>query len=539
MEHFIFFAILLGALWLTGCIVALAKARARSRSPIQRSMSSPFPEGTHQDVDQGTLCPLKVTASPHRRDLPAWDRTFDAVYHRHAAGQNVVKSESRFRDSLKQFFKDHDREKPNSGYFLLPDSVRFRICQLVMGPHLTGKPVRLNPSSFNRNCWRHDDLQSARTALLPLADFWEVSFAFRADILVAFLVEVRLHVTFSPHVGPRLNPLATTWLNQYGRYAENLVVEVDMTRLGCGAAADAVDLFPGVEYVEDLLEEFVESQLPRSRSRPLDSLVLLCRRYHGSRLSQRSDPFSTTDVTRQDSHDLTRAASVPLVRGRPFWNKDPEVVADSSTDGGKGTATPDIEQAGNKSPMSPLLLSHQAHYCPDSYLDTCDSLLELSGRVNSLRICGFGQEYSTFFINAMFPSARTQTKQYCYRVAPSTVWPRLSGQTSYVDLGDGSLTLDEHEAAPIAKRDSAWEGCVQLPPPVIDVDGNLFLSPVVVALQKSRKPLGSIENGLTQGNGATAGKRVEKNRIRKLLSVYGKSPANRKRVFTKEASATL
>ncbi|KAH7140096.1 hypothetical protein B0J13DRAFT_61170 [Dactylonectria estremocensis] len=549
--------------------MALVQGRARNRSPCQRSLLSPLPENTHQDIDQSPLCPWKVTVSPHRKDLPAWDRTFDAVYHRHAAGQNVVKSEVRFRDALEQFFEDRDREKPNFGYFRLPDSVRFRICQLVMEPHLTGKPVRLNRGSFNRNCWRHDDLQSAKTALLPLADCWEVSFAFRADILVAFLVEVRLHVTFSPYVGSRLNPLATTWLNQYGRYAENLVVEVDMTHLGCGPATDASDLYPGVEYIDELLEKFVESQCARSTSRPLDSLVLLCRRYYGlrdevqstsfmierpttgmsvagrsssastySRMSQRSDPFSNPEVTKQNSHELIRAASVPPIRGRPFWNTSPGSVADSSTDDSEDITTSDARQTGSMGPTSSLMLSYQEHYCPNSYLDACDILLELSGRVNSLRICGFSQEYATSFIYAMFPSARTQTKQCCYRVAPSTVWPRLSGQKSYVDSGDGSTTLDEHDAAPVARHDSAWKGCVQLPPPIIDTDDNLFLPPVVGALQKSRMALSSIDDSLTYGSESTTGKRVDKNRIQKLLS-YGKSTTIRKRVFTKEASATL
>lgn len=550
--------------------MAPAKGRARSHSAFQRSLSSPFPEGAHETLDQNPInLPSNTGVTPHRRGLPAWDRTFDAVYHKHAGGQNTTNNDARFSDAIQQFFKDHGHERPSSGYFRLPDSIRMRICQFVLAPHRIEKPIRLNRSSFSRDCWRTDDLQSPSTALLPLDPYLEVSFGFRADLLVAFLLDVRLHATFSPYVGPRVSPLATTWLNRYGKYAQEIVVEIDMTRLDCGAEIYAVGLLPGVEHIDALLHKFVEHQLCRKKTRPLDSLVLLCRRFYGqryqaeptkstagrsseasnySRLSQRSEPPSSLEGTRQDSPGFEKALSSSPVRRRPFWNIDSDEAANSSIEGNDGIETPDPRQTDNKNPTSPFLPGHQVYYCPDSYLDICDRLLALRGRVNSVRICGFSEEYATRFVDAMFPSAPRDLRQHCYRVAPSTVWPRLSGQKSYVDTGNRSLMLDDHDAAPTTNSNAAvaaWEGCVQLPPPVIDASGTPYLPPVVRALQRMRSQSfessvdSQTQGELGQANGVLEEVGVDKTRIMRLLDVYGKAKAKRKRSLTKEISATL
>ncbi|KAF7553937.1 hypothetical protein G7Z17_g3265 [Cylindrodendrum hubeiense] len=549
--------------------VAPSKGRARSNSAFQRSFSSPFPEEAHDTLCQDSITLLKNTeVSPHRQGLPAWDRTLDAVYHRHAEGQSTVNKDAQFKDALGQFFKDHDHERPSSRYFRLPDSIRLRISQLVLAPHRTEKPIRLNRSSFNRDCWRNDDLQSSSTALLPLGPYLQVSFGFRADLLVAFLLDVRLHATFSPYVGPRVSPLATTWLNRYGRYAQNIVIEIDMTRLGCGPGTDAVSLLPGVDHVDALLQKFVKSQLDRDKSRPLDSLSLLCRRFYGqryhtqptrsvtgrsseasnySRLSQRSEPPSGIEGTRQDSPGFEKALSSSPVRRRYFWNIESEEAADFSAEGNDGVDTPDLKQTDSKILTSPLMLSHQAYYCPDSYLGVCNCLLELSDHVNSLRICGFSESFTTCFVNAMFPFASTKLEQHCYRVAPSTMWPRLSGQKSYIDTGNGSLSLDDHEAVPVANSSAelaAWEGCVQLPPPILDTRGTPYLPPVVSALQRMRSQPSdsSMDNciqDLVQENEVLEEVGTDKTRMMRLLDVYGKAKAKRKRSLTKEISATL
>ncbi|KAK7416799.1 hypothetical protein QQX98_004992 [Neonectria punicea] len=544
--------------------------RPRSNSAFQRSLSSPFPEGIHhQALEQhSSVFPNNTEASPHRQGLPPWNRAFDAVYHKYPQGHHAVSKETKFQDALNEFFKDHNHERTKSRYFDLPDAIRLRICRFVLAPHRGQKPIRLNRSSFNRDCWRSDDFQSPSTALLPLFPYFEASFGFRADLLITLLLDTTLHVTFSPYVGPRVSPLATTWLNTYGKYAQRLAVEVDMTRLSCGPWPEGVTLLPGIEHIEALLHKFVESQLRRDTSRPLDSLVLLCRRFYGrrynvqstksitgrsseassySRLSQRSEPTSPIEGMREASPALERALSASPVRQQALRYSHADDAANAWPVGRDGIETPDPKQTETKTQTSSYLLD-QADYCPDSYLVMCDHLLRLRGRINSLRICGFSACYAHGFIETMFPSARTDPRRHSYRVAPSTIWPRLSGQKSYIDLVDGYLTLDDHEPAQNADSNgafAAWEGCVQLPPPVLDVDENPSLPPIVTALQmlRSRALESSIKIQVLEdpSNAKIIGDVTgfDKKKIMRLLDIYGKAKAKRKRTFSKEISTTL
>jgi hypothetical protein len=54
-------------------------------------------------------------------------------------------------------------------------------------------------------------------------------------------------------------------------------------------------------------------------------------------------------------------------------------------------------------------------------------------------------------------------------VAPSTLWPRLRGQKSWIDAGRGTLILDDHEVIP--EPCVFPEGPIQLPPPVVYKSG--------------------------------------------------------------------
>ncbi|RSM12075.1 hypothetical protein CEP52_002702 [Fusarium oligoseptatum] len=462
----------------------------------------------------------------HRKGLPAWDRAFDAVYHSSSSHT------SNFSDTLTSFFEDHGRSRPSSGYFRLPDDIRQRICNLVLP--IIDRPVRLNRIFFTRDVWREDDLTSPTSALLPLAPYLQVSFAFRADILVAFLQSVTLHAVFSPFVGCRVNPLATTWLNRYGLYARSVAVEVDMSRLGCGPADSATCLLPDVEHVEDLVCEFVDSQLRRKESLPLQNLILLCRRFYGRRGSSLSRPNTGRSSGASSS---SRGNSAEDIRFQ-----SPEMYA--SMDELMKQMTEETVSSPFEMPMpSPL---PQTEYCPDSYLLFCNYIVHLKGRINSLRMCGFDETYTTRFMATLFSDVSTGQ---AYRVAPSTIWPRLSGQKSCLDAGDGYTILDEHQVqsalnAPTALR--PWEGCVQLPPPIPDEEGNPSLPPMVGDLQRLRTPYARTVTSLSERTcdqmlKETGGLRngSDKNRFLRFMEKYGKKKKKKQRTLTREASATM
>ncbi|KAI5458230.1 hypothetical protein BGZ63DRAFT_392947 [Mariannaea sp. PMI_226] len=366
-------------------------------------------------------------------------------------------------------------------------------------------------------------------------------------------------------------------MNKYGMYAQHISVEVDLSRLGCGSSSDAAALLPGLEHIEALIHDFVQSQLRRDTRQPVASLILLCRRFYGeryqepfatsftersstasnhSRLSHRSDPLFGVVNMRTPSPGIERTSSGSSPVRSPYFYPEEAII-----DAMPGDDIIDTEllknQEEDKTPASPYVLIHGADYCPDSYLTMCDSFLHLRGLVDSLRMCGFGETYTNNFITSFFSCNQTDMERSAYRVSPSTIWPRLSGQKSYVDVGEGQhYTLDDHSAVasgvtaagqPEDAELIAWEGCVQLPPLMTDSCGNARLPPVVSALlQKTRLrtldtrtelPLlddAKVESGSVGG--------LQRRRTTKKLfnnNKYSKAMAKKKRSFSREVAATM
>lgn len=500
---------------------ASAKSRARSisnPSSWKNRSQPPTPSSQHYPL----LAPVPIA---HRQGLPAWDRTFDAVYH------SVVKKTS-FEQVLGSFLEDHARKKSRSGYFRLPDSVRFKICQYLL-PDIE-KPIRLNKHSFNRDVWRKQDFETPNSTLYELSCYFQVSFAFRADVLVTFLSRTRLHAVLSPFTGPKISPLATTWLNRYGMYASNIAIELDLTHLGCGSDPVAIDLSPSLEHVENLLQDFVSAQLKRKESCPMGSLVLLCRRFHGRRPLR----ITTGRYTISNSRPASRSAKSPEPYS-PRAMTPRRYESESESEALRSPVLPEI-----RSPTLPSLPMVE-EYCPDSYLLFCNSVLHLKGRIASIRMCGFSDEYTARFIGTLFSD---ENKNLAYRVAPSTIWPKLNGQKSYVDLGNGNLAVDEHEVPASDDIPSSlrkWEGCVQLPPPLIDAKGYLLLPALVGDLQQLRNVVPRSGTSLSERTceelskaGTKGSETSEKKKLAWFKSNYAIGKLKKKRAMSKEAAAT-
>ncbi|KAH6609031.1 hypothetical protein Trco_002377 [Trichoderma cornu-damae] len=381
------------------------------------------------------------------------------------------------------------------------------------------KPVSLNRFCWNQDCWEPSDFTPLHEVLAVFHPYLSVSFDFYAALFVTLLSEYTFHVTFSAFIAPRLNPLATTWLNRYGPFMKSLIVEIDLSRLGLGPRSGAVQLLPCLGHLQDLLFGFSTSQLERAPEAPLETLILACRRFHGQREKIPDPPTEALDKNDSDRSGPDRSGP-DNSQGQPsavdscgkssssdasdltirVASPDPEASIEQSIlepdDDAKSedpNSDPDsddyesvsifIESSGSSSPTCssssdsssdpdaslappPSIPEEEPFYCPEKHLSICNHLLRLRDNVSSLRMAGFSNEYSHAFISTMFPNAKSlPPEHHSYRIAPSTLWPRLRGQKSWIDAGQGTLLLDDHEVTP----DPCIfpEGPILPPPPII------------------------------------------------------------------------
>jgi hypothetical protein len=107
--------------------------------------------------------------------------------------------------------------------------------------------------------------------------------------------------------------------------------------------------------------------------------------------------------------------------------------------------TPDI------SPSCTDMTLVSAPYCPDSALRIAGPLIQLSGLVNSVRVCGFNADYAQFVISQLFDIPMNQDTPFAETkgliISKVSPWPRMKGQTSYIDIGKGKneIVLDNHD----------------------------------------------------------------------------------------------
>ncbi|WYZ43792.1 hypothetical protein EsH8_VII_000228 [Colletotrichum jinshuiense] len=335
------------------------------------------------------------------------------------------------------FFADCGRTQephPSSPYLRLPAATRFKICQALIADHHTDMPIALTGCQHTREVWRCEEFTLLASALEPLQSYLYTSFALRADVMVTFLMTERFHVTFSPFVGSSLDPLATRWYNRYGHFMQGIVVELDMTRFGFGPGKQAYKLRAGTVNLDRLISMFVETQLRRKGRSSLKSLVLLCRRFYG----QRPSP-TVVDPDLGGEAEPTKSEKAIVVYG----------AVDSIP------------------------------YCPDDFLRVCEPFVLLEGLIDSMRLCGFNNGYTHSLLRRIFPIPKDRDilKHHSYRVAPSSVWPRIPGQSSWIDTGHGRIKLDDHsreylhglyfpEGAIVLSRPFAdpWTGLVSISP---------------------------------------------------------------------------
>lgn len=482
---------------------------------------------------------------------------------------------------------------------MFPDNVRLLILRNLVAYHepvLGSKPISLNRFCWNQDCWEPSDFTPLRDVLVPFHPYFAVSFDFYASLFATILSEYTFHVTFSPFIAPKLNPLATTWLNKYGPFMRSLVIEIDLSRLGLGPNPSATTLLPCISRVQDLILNFSTSQLRRAPEAPLETLILACRRFYGERAEipkpaiepmdkkdskttqnsssaivvDKSSKSSSPDISEriaraispapQESfrqsvlitHDDTKSELVTwdLDDGEGEDDDDDEDDEDEDEDGDIdanssfessycSSSSSDSSSNADASLLAPTpsIPEEKPFYCSDKHLSICNHLARLRNKVTSLRIVGFSDEYSHALIATIFPQVKAfPIANHSYRVAPSTLWPRLRGQKSWIDAGRGTLVLDDHEVIP--EPCIFPEGLIQLPPPVIYKSG-------IRSLPWCREPTHRPRHNATNSgsswpsqrsmesndaNTSTNSRRSdEKSRMQKLLGKYKEKSRRRPR----------
>ncbi|UKZ90384.1 uncharacterized protein TrAFT101_005407 [Trichoderma asperellum] len=552
--------------------ISPAKLLSRSKSIIERSSSrasvysiSPNTSSRSDDHLLG------------RAGLPPWDRTVDIIYHKYKRGEAKPDRNAALKASQK-----------------FPDNVRLLILRNLVASHepLGSKPISLNRFCWDQDCWELSDFTPLHDVLAAFYPCFAVSFDFYASLFAIILSEYTFHVTFSPFIAPRLNPLATTWLNKYGPFVQSLVIEIDLSRLGLGPSPSATALLPGIGRVQDLIFDFSVSQLKRPLEAPLETLILACRRFYGEREvipKPHIGPVDKQDAgnTQNPSADIVDKSSKPspsniserisrAISPAPqdsfeqsvlithndtksefyTWDlddddeiedgdddddddEDGDMDADSSFESSycSSLSSDSSSNADTSLAPTPSIPEETPFFCPDKHLSICNHLARLRNKVTSLRIVGFSDEYSRALIATIFPQAKAfPIENHSYRVAPSTLWPRLRGQKSWIDAGRGTLLLDDHEVIP--EPCIFPEGLVQLPPPVIYRSG---IRSLPWCREPTHRPRHSTTNSgsswpsqrsmeSNDGNISTSSQRSdEKSRMQKLLGKYKEKSRRRSR----------
>ncbi|KAI0126285.1 hypothetical protein BJ170DRAFT_595898 [Xylariales sp. AK1849] len=259
--------------------------------------------------------------------------------------------------------------------FKLPETVRRRIWgYIVLGqPDRTPKPIRLQLfEPFLKVVWRPDDFQSSGELFSHAQGALSSCFSMRTNLLAYVLTTHRFHFTFSPYVKEMICPELFYWVDNYSQFMQHIMIELDLSRLGFGADSAATRLLPGNLHVDTAVRRWVNVQV-RRRTMPIQSLVLVARRYHGLR----------PDAT-------------------PVFGRE---------------------------------VSKPRQYCPPAKdYAAAKAIVRLKGQINIIRIAGFNASTTDCLLASLFPDvdykAKVQLLDHCHRASISTIWPFLPGQSS-------------------------------------------------------------------------------------------------------------
>lgn len=385
--------------------------------------------------------------------LPAFDRTVDLTLHRKSRkeGDCVVASiprpSNKFTHVRKLFIEEYSNGRPFTRYnrkkrfryFDLPDKIRFEIVRHIIADSHSEKPVLLNGKRQAHPAWPDDAFVTLWSVLGPLQTYLWASPGMRADIMVTLLLTRSFHVIYSPFVKEKSSPLATQWLMRYLHMMQDVRLELDMTKLGFGHSWESTMLSNQLPAIGDLVWNFTEKMLTRDeKNNALGRLTVHCRRYFGYR--QGKNPLEGNEdayrypLPGSDKND-PRALNL-CEDGSPYnpnqpWNYNRQA--------------PSLPPSA-KNPYS----GHRRHHADRLYrvpyvnerqLSVADSLRKLVGRVETIRMVGFSEQWSYLTHEALWPKEEkdaipSEIKHiHIDRYTPSRHDYVAPGHAIYLDFG--------------------------------------------------------------------------------------------------------
>lgn len=415
--------------------------------------------------------------------LPAFDRTVDLTLHRKSrkVGDCVIASVPRPSDKFTHVWRLFTDEYVNGRpftrynrkkrfrYFDLPDKVRFRIVQHIIADSHAEEPILLNGKRQAHPAWPDDAFVTLWSVLGPLQAYLRASPDMRADIMVTLLLTRSFHVIYSPFVKEKSSPLATQWLLRYLHMMQDVRLELDMTKLGFGHSWESTMLSNQLTAIGDLVWKFTDKMLTRDeKNNTLGRLTVHCRRYFGYRqgrnpLEGNEDayryPLPGSD--KNDPRALNLCENGSTYNSKQPWNYN--------------RPAPSLPPSANN-PYS----GHRRHhadrlyrvpYVNENQLSVADSLRKLVGRVESIRMVGFSEQWSYLTHEALWPKEEKDAIAsdikhiHIDRYTPSRHSHVAPGHAIYLDFG---IHKGVHRYPPLP--DSEPMVCVDY-----DVDNDLYV----------------------------------------------------------------
>ena len=388
-----------------------------------------------------------ITAKTHQDSdpLPAFDRTVDLTWYRTAREHrgtiicSMPRPSSRFEHTLALFvaqfakgrhFNKYDGKK-RFPYFNLPSKVRFEIVRYLVADTdtVTARPILLNSERQASPAWPDDAFVSLGSVLKPLqATLWACP-RLRAEVMVVLLLTRKFHVIFSPCVRECTQPLPTTWLFRYLHLMQDVSLEIDMTRLGFGHSWESAFMETNMENTCVLIRKFTAEMLTRSSANSMGCLTVHCRRYFGYRQGP------NTVLGRHGAHRYS-----PIGEGE---DEPRSIVSDQPRNYNR--RAPSLPPSAAK-PYSGHLrhhvnLPHRVPYVTEDQLAVASPLRALVGKVESVRMVGFSEQWTYATHLALWPEAERNAvsdavKHYHIdRQTPSPHSYAAPGHAVFLDYG--------------------------------------------------------------------------------------------------------
>ncbi|ROV91520.1 hypothetical protein VMCG_09448 [Cytospora schulzeri] len=347
--------------------------------------------------------------------MPAFDRTVDLTLHRKSRkeGDCVVASIPRPSDKFthvrKLFTEQYANGRPSNRYnrkkrfryFDLPDKIRFEIVRHIIADSHTEKPILLNGKRQAQPAWPDDAFVTLWSVIGPLQTYLWASPHLRADIMVTLLLMHSFHVIYSPFVKEKSSPLATQWLMRYLHMMQDVRLELDMTKLGFGYSWESTMLSNQLPAIGDLVWKFTELMLTRDKeANALGRLTVHCRRYFGYRQGQ--NPLEGSEDAyryplpgsdRNDPRALNLCDDGSAYNSNQPWNYNRP--APSLPPSAKNPHSGHRRHHADRLNRVPYVNEHQ--------LSVADSLRKLVGRVETIRMVGFSEQWTYLTHEALWP----------------------------------------------------------------------------------------------------------------------------------------